>query len=174
MGRTVEIVEYDPSWPELYEQEAVAIRGALAGLNLQCFHIGSTAIPGMSAKAVIDILLAVESLNALSARESGLQGLGYSARGEFGIPGRRYYTKGQEERTHHLHAFEFGSPEVARHIRFRDFLRESSKDAEAYAALKIGLANQFRDDPHGYCDAKSAFIRSIDQMAQKRDWPDRG
>lgn len=84
MGRTVEIVEYDPSWPELYEQEAVAIRGALAGLNLQCFHIGSTAIPGMSAKAVIDILLAVESLNALSARESGLQGLGIPRVGNSG------------------------------------------------------------------------------------------
>ncbi|MEJ2646192.1 MAG: GrpB family protein [Gammaproteobacteria bacterium] len=174
MGRTVEIVDYDPAWPELYERGAVAIRGALAGLRLQCVHIGSTAIPGLSAKAVIDILLAVESLNELSARESGLQGLGYSAHGEFGIPGRRYYTKVGEQRTHHLHAFEFGAPEVARHIGFRDFLRESGRDAEAYAALKIRLAQQFRDDPHGYSDAKSAFIQSIDERARDRYLPKLG
>ena len=167
-------MDYDPAWPDLYEREAVAIRGALPGLKLQCFHIGSAAIPGMSAKAVIDILLAVESLNALGACEARLQGLGYCPRGEFGIPGRRYYTKGGEQRTHHLHAFEFGAPEVARYIRFRDFLRESGKDAEAHAALKIQLARQFRDNPHGYSDAKSAFIQSIDERARDRYLPKLG
>jgi GrpB-like predicted nucleotidyltransferase (UPF0157 family) len=168
MGRIIEIVEYDPVWGELYSREAVAIGNVLIGLRSQSFHIGSTAIPEMPAKAVIDILLAVDSLNELDAYGSQLGSLGYAALGEFGILCRRFYTKGGDNRTHHIHAFEFGSPEIDRHLRFRDFLRDSREDAKAYAVLKRRLAQPFRNDPRGYSEAKIEVIGSID--AKAREW----
>ena len=168
MGRVVEIVEYDPAWPESYEREARAIRDVLAGLKTQTFHIGSTAIPGMLAKPIIDILLSVESLEGFDVVSHKMQLFGYVALGEFGIPGRRFHFKGGDQRTHHIHAFEVGSLEINRHLQFRDFLRESREDAEAYALLKIQLGQTYRNDPLGYNQAKSIFIRGVDIKA--REW----
>lgn len=165
MGRSVNIVEYDPAWADLYAHEALRICDSLSDLNVQCFHIGSTAIPGMSAKPIIDILLAVASLTQLDRYNPQLQMLGYCPHGEFGIPGRRYYTKGGDARTQHVHAFEFGNPEIKRHLRFRDFLRESREDALAYATLKKQLAQRFTDQPQRYSEAKTDFIRDIDAKA---------
>lgn len=165
VGRIIEVVPYDPAWPRTYEREAAAIGRALAGLTWAGHHIGSTAIPGMPAKPVIDILLAVASLDALEGREARLRAMGYRAFGEFGIPGRRFYAKGGDHRTHHVHAFEVDSPEIDRHLRFRDYMRHWREDAQAYALLKLRLATRFRDDPRGYGEAKSSFIAEVDERA---------
>ena len=166
MARTVNIVEYNPSWPDAFDRACRALGGVLRGVSTHLMHIGSTAIPGMRAKPIIDILLAVKRREYLDQFEQGLGLLGYSAHGEFGIPGRRFYSKGGDKRTHHLHAFELGSPEIGRHIRFRDYLRDFGEEASAYAALKDQLAKRFREDPVGYSDAKSEFIARIDSLAQ--------
>jgi GrpB-like predicted nucleotidyltransferase (UPF0157 family) len=174
MARFVEIVAYDPAWPEAFAREAQAIEHALGADNVQLFHIGSTAVPGMPAKPIIDMLLAVDGVRKLDRLHGPLQNLDYRGLGEYGIAGRRFFCKGADDRTHHLHAFAVGSPEIDRHLRFRDFLRESEETAAAYATLKMELAQRYRDDLHGYNQAKSEFIRTVDALARERYGRNRG
>jgi GrpB-like predicted nucleotidyltransferase (UPF0157 family) len=88
------------------------------------------------------------------------------AKGEFGIPGRRFFYKGSDRRSHHLHIFQEGSPEIDRHLRFRDFMISHPKEAAEYAQLKRGLASRFRSDIDSYCHGKDAFIKEIDAKAE--------
>jgi len=168
MRRVVQIVEFDPAWPAAYAAEASAIRQALGPLLHQCFHVGSTAIPAMAAKPVIDILLSVQSVASLDAHNEVLRRLGYESLGEYGFPGRRFFQKGGDRRTHHLHAFDVGSAEIERHVLFRDYLRANAEEANAYMALKQALAQTHRGDPDAYTEAKGKFILGID--AKARQW----
>ena len=138
----------------------------LAGLPLTILHIGSTAIAGLVAKPIIDMLLVVRSLLALDHHAAKLGGLGFEAMGEFGIEGRRYFRKHMAAgvRSHHLHAFEAGSPQVQRHLAFRDHLIAHPSAAEAYGALKQSLAQGFPQGGVAYVDGKTTFIQA--QLAQ--------
>jgi GNAT superfamily N-acetyltransferase len=89
--------------------------------------------------------------------------LGYEAKGEYGMPFRRYFQKGGNQRTHHVHAFEVGSPEIERHLKFREWMKNHPEDREAYAHLKQDLAQQYPDDINAYCLGKDEFIASIDK-----------
>jgi GrpB-like predicted nucleotidyltransferase (UPF0157 family) len=164
------LAPHDPAWAAAFAREAAAVSGALAGLRIELHHIGSTAIPGIVAKPVIDMLGVVTSLEALDDAAEGLVALGYEALGEFGIPGRRYFRKDDARgvRTHQLHAFAAGSPHVRRHLDFRDHLRAVPEDAAAYAALKQELAIRHRGDTRAYTDAKSAFIGAVERRAAAR------
>ena len=157
----------DPRWAIYYEHESAAVTGALGDACVAIHHIGSTAIPGICAKPVIDILAVVRSVEALDARSAQVEALGYEAMGEFGIPGRRYFRKDDAlgNRTHQIHAFAAGSPQIARHIAFRDFLRAHSGYAEEYGALKQRLAAQFPSDISAYTDGKDEFIARVDALA---------
>ena len=168
MGRTVKIVEYDPAWVGTYDHEASIIRKGLNTLLVECFHIGSTAIPGMPAKPIIDILLSVKNILDLDTYSDNLNRLGYECLGEYGIKGRRFFQKGGDHRTHHIHAFDVDSPEIERHVLFRDYLREFAEEAKIYAELKKELASVHRDNPDDYSEAKNRFIRSIEEKA--RHW----
>jgi GrpB-like predicted nucleotidyltransferase (UPF0157 family) len=139
----------------------------LSGLSLELHHIGSTAIPGIVAKPVIDMLGIVPTLEGLDARTHRLTMLGYEALGEFGIPGRRYFRKNAPDgtRTHQLHAFAAGSPEIQRHLDFRDYLRAFPAEAAAYAALKEGLAQRCGGDMGAYTEGKTEFIRAVERRA---------
>lgn len=163
---TIRLVEHDPGWSAGFEREATRIRYALGEALIALHHIGSTSIPGIVAKPVIDMLGIAPSLDALDDHAAQVVALGYEALGEFGIPGRRYFRKDDEHgtRTHQLHTFAIGSPEVLRHLMFRDFLRAHPADAQAYAALKRALA---RDavDMRAYSDGKTDFIREIERRA---------
>jgi GrpB-like predicted nucleotidyltransferase (UPF0157 family) len=139
----ITIIPYDPSWPEKFEQEAGLLRELLGELAVQIHHIGSTSVPGLAAKPIIDILLEVsdlDALDALDAKNAGFNRLGYEPKGAFGIPGRRYFRKGGDQRTHHLHAFRTGDQNLARHVSFRDYLRAHPEIAKAYAEVKIRAA----------------------------------
>lgn len=155
------------AWPAEFASTAAAIRGALADLPIELHHIGSTAVPGIVAKPIIDILGVVPTLDALDARTERLEALGWVARGELGIPGRRFFRMDDDAgvRTHHLHVFAEGSPEITRHLDFRDWLRTHPDDAAAYAALKRSLAERFSDERGAYTDGKTEFIRSIERRA---------
>lgn len=132
-------------------------------------HIGSTAIPGIKAKPIIDILLVVRDIERVDAKNNAMQNLGYEALGEYGIPGRRYFRKRKgEEDTHHVHTFQEGNPEVQRHVLFRDYLRAHADEAQAYTRLKERLAEQFQHDIDVYTEGKSGFIQRIDQLAKKK------
>ena len=162
----VHLVEYDDGWPERYRIEASRIAGALGPDLVAIEHVGSTAVPGMPAKPVIDILAAVAPWTAFDAMVSSLRDLGYvyTPESEADDPGRRVFRKGPEDmsqlRTHHLHVTDAGSDYWMRIVAFRDRLRNAPEDAAAYARLKRRLATRFEHDSRGYTAGKSDFVRS--------------
>lgn len=170
MADRIVVVAYDPAWPAEFEAEAQRIARALGSNVVALHHIGSTAIPGMFAKPILDILLEVDDLAALDRETGALQALGYEAMGEFGIPRRRYFRKSNAAgvRTHHLHAFQVGDAEIERHLAFRDYLIAHPAAAQAYGALKQELARRFVDDRQAYMDGKDAFVK--EQEAKALQW----
>lgn len=173
----VRVVPYDPAWEKGYEEEAQRLRQALDGLLIEIHHIGSTAVPGLMAKPVIDILPVVRDIAAVDGRNPQMEALGYACMGEFGIPGRRYFRKGGEDRTHQVHVFAAGSRgDIERHLAVRDYLRAHPAAAEAYGWLKQELAARFPEDIEGYCDGKDAFVRRLEAEAIRwaRDNPGPG
>jgi len=117
------VVAYRAEWPRQYEAEALLLRQALGDELVRAHHIGSTAVSGLAAKPIIDILLEIRSVEYLDTRNNTMEQLGYLPRGELGIPGRRYYSKGGDHRTHHVHAFSECDPHIEEHLAFRDYLR---------------------------------------------------
>ena len=159
--RQVRVVAYDPEWPRKFEAEADRIARVLEDVVVHLHHIGSTAIPGIRAKPIIDILAEVVGLPLLDERAPAIEVLGYQAMGEFGIPQRRYFRRNDASgiRTNHLHAFEVGSIEIDRHLAFRDYMTAHPLAAQAYGALKQRLASQHSDDMKAYVDGKDAFVK---------------
>jgi GrpB-like predicted nucleotidyltransferase (UPF0157 family) len=125
-------------------------------------------VPGLLAKPIIDILLEVQSLDRLDALNSAMESLGYTPKGEFGIPGRRYYPKGGDKRTHHVHAFAAGDPQVVKHLAFRDYLRAHPVAAANYAAIKREAATTHATDPTGYVAFKHDFVEQM--VAEALHW----
>ena len=161
------VLPHDPRWAEMFELEVKVLEPALGGVLISSHHIGSTSIPGIYAKPVIDILLQVVDINRLDLRNHEMISIGYEVMGEFGIPERRYFRKDVAGiRTYQIHAFQAGSPEIARHLAFRNYLIEHPDDAQAYSQLKRQLAIQHQDSQDDYIDGKDGFIRDIDQKAQ--------
>jgi GrpB-like predicted nucleotidyltransferase (UPF0157 family) len=173
MPRSVVLVDHDPKWHEMATEEARRVSDALGPEVIAIHHIGSTAIPGIRAKPVLDFLVYVRDLEALDANRGKLEAVGYVARGEFGIPGRRYYVKDTHgKRTHQLHCFLDGDPEGERHRLFRDYLRAHPDEASAYERLKMDMALRFGNDTNVYADAKTDYIRGVERKA--RAWRERG
>ncbi len=170
-GRTptgpVEIVTYDPAWPSRFEEERARIAEALGSRAPVIEHIGSTAVPGLAAKPVIDVLLGVRSHPLDEAGVRALETIGYDYRGEFGIPGRQFFRKG-EPRSHHVHAVELGSDLWVSNLVFRDRLRDHPEEAARYASLKRELASRYADERGRYTEAKAPFIEELLQRAAPR------
>ena len=158
---------HNPDWVGQFTLEAARILSALGNTAADVHHIGSTAIPGIYAKPVLDLLVVVRSVTALNAKQPQMEALGYEARGEYGIPGRRFYRRGNADgdRTHQIHAFEAGSPQIARHLAFRDYMIAHPDAAKAYSDLKRELAAKHPNDIEAYMDGKDAFIQEIDRRA---------
>ncbi len=154
------VVPYDEHWPARYEVEALRIREALGHVAVAIHHIGSTSVPGLSAKPVIDILVEVTDLTDLDARTPAVKSLGYEAKGEFGIPGRRYFRcdDASGTRTHQVHAF-VGGWQTERHVAFRDYLISHPPIAQLYGNLKHTLADRFPHDMNAYMDGKDSFVK---------------
>jgi GrpB-like predicted nucleotidyltransferase (UPF0157 family) len=147
------VVPHDPRWEGRYAEAATRVAAALAPVPITLHHIGSTAVPGIMAKPIIDMLGEVKSLDALDAASPRLVAIGFEAVGEYGIPGRRYFRLNEGGvRSHHLHVFAAGAPPIARHLAFRDYLIAHPAVAEDYSALKAGLPAD------GYQEAKDPFI----------------
>lgn len=161
--RLIVVVPYDTEWPKLFAKEAILIKQALGENCIEIHHIGSTAIPGLAAKPVIDMIPVVQDIEQVDSANANMLELGFEAKGEYGIPFRRYFQKGANNRTHQAHVFEAGNPEIERHLKFRDWMREHSSDREAYAQLKQALAKQHPHDIDSYCLGKDALIAKIDK-----------
>lgn len=163
----IDVVPYDPRWPEEFDRASGEVVTALAPTLLAIHHIGSTAIPGIHAKPVLDILAVVADLHVVDERTADMQALGYQVMGEFGIEGRRYFRRDDStgKRTHHIHAFVEGSPHVTRHLAFRDFMRAHPDLANQYGELKRRLAEAHPHDMEAYMDGKDGFIKEMEARA---------
>lgn len=163
----VEVVPYRRSWADEYAVEQSLLLNSLGDNALEIFHIGSTSIKGLAAKPIIDILISINSLDKLDSLANAFESLGYEVMGEFGIQGRRYYRKGGDIRTHHVHAFKAGDQNIARHLAFRDYLRHHRKVMLEYQDLKIKLAAECNGDIDCYCEGKDKFIKHYEAKALK-------
>jgi len=146
----------------MFEAEAKLIKQALGDNCVTIHHIGSTSVPGLSAKPIIDMLPVVRDILEVDRATKAMERLGYEAKGEYGIAFRRYFQKGKDVRTHNVHVYEEGDPEIDRYLRFRDWMRSHEDDAKSYAKLKLELAMKFPQDILQYCFGKDAFVASID------------
>ncbi|WP_099221803.1 GrpB family protein [Listeria costaricensis] len=164
--KKIEVVPHRLVWQAQFKAEKAALEKLLSERIIALYHIGSSSVAGLSAKPIIDMLLVTDDLARLDLAAPLFEQLGYEVMGEFGIPGRRYYRKGTDPRTHHIHAFQFDNvTEIERHILFRDYLRTHPKTAAEYGQLKTQLAAQFPHDIDGYCDGKDAFVKRVEKEA---------
>jgi GrpB-like predicted nucleotidyltransferase (UPF0157 family) len=163
----IEIVDYDPGWPAAYGAERERLLGEIGRWVVAVEHIGSTAVPGLAAKPIIDIMPGIRTLKDASECVQGVRRLGYEYVPEFedALPDRRYLKKGFPEQKLHVHIVEFGGEFWRRHIAFRDYLRSHPEVAAEYAALKRKLAAEFPRDTVAYTEAKSEFILGIEAVA---------
>ncbi|HYO63777.1 MAG TPA: GrpB family protein [Pyrinomonadaceae bacterium] len=167
--KRVEVVPHDPRWRDAFEAEAGRVAAALGENVVAVHHVGSTSIPGIHAKPVIDLLVEVGDINKVDEHGPAMESLGYEVKGEYGIPGRRYFRRDNQEgtRTHHVHAFEAGSAEAERHLAFRDYMIAHPEDARRYSELKRRLAEQHPQNMDAYMDGKDGFIKEIDRRAAR-------
>lgn len=162
MSSSIEVVPYNGHWPAMFEQESALIQHALGVNCIIIHHIGSTSVPGLSAKPIIDMLPVVKNILKVDKATKAMESLGYEAKGEYGIAFRRYFQKSKEMRTHNVHVYEEGDPEINRYLKFRDWMRSHEDDARAYANLKLELAAKFPQDILQYCNGKDTFVACID------------
>lgn len=159
---------YNPEWFLLFEEERSAMERLDRGWFKEIHHVGSTSIPGIRAKPIIDILVSLhrneDGLHCVEA----MRELGYEYRGDGGIPGRHYFRKG-DPHTHHVHMWAADHPELGRHLQFRDYLRSHPDWAQSYEALKRQLAEKFGADTYSYSLAKNEFCARIDELALSKD-----
>ncbi len=161
--KNIEVVMYNPQWPEMFASEAELIKQALGNNCITIHHIGSTSVPGLCAKPIIDMLPVVRDIQEVDKVTKAMESLGYKAKGEYGIAFRRYFQKKENDiRTHNVHVYQEGDPEISRYLKFRDWMRSHADDAENYAKLKEELAKKFPQDIRHYSKGKEAFVASID------------
>ena len=167
----VRVADYDPKWPEMFEAEAALVREIIGDNLITIFHIGSTAVPGLKAKPVIDMLPVVRDVEALDGLTREFDAAGYEAMGEFGLTGRRYFRKGGANRTHQLHAYQYDAVHaITRHVAYRDYMRAHAEARTAYGELKASLASRFPDDIGAYCDGKDEFVKEYERRALIWHW----
>jgi GrpB-like predicted nucleotidyltransferase (UPF0157 family) len=168
----VYLVPYDESWPAEFETERAAIDGAVGERILAVEHFGSTAIAGMMAKPIIDIMVLVADITLAPSLFDPLELLGYHyfPNDEHVTPERRWFCKPTRlHRTHHLHVVEANSRRHRDSLAFRDFLREHPGEADRYLSLKRELATRFPDDREAYTGGKGEFVRGILEKAWARE-----
>lgn len=162
-SKMVRVVPYDDRWPVLFDAEAERIVDAVAcaGLpKLSLAHVGSTAVPGLAAKPILDVAAAHVAGTAASAYIGAFESLGYEYRGDGGLPGREFFRRGVP-RSHHLHLVEQNGTHWVRFLRFRDALRAHPALRDAYAALKQSLAARYPWDREAYVAGKSEFVEGV-------------
>ena len=167
----VQIVEYDLEWPALADAEMRAIQEALGDIAVRVEHVGSTAVPGLAAKPILDLQLSVEAIEPRDRYTESLERLGYLSVPAPESPDYRLFAKPAERpRTHHLHVCAAGSEHELRHIAMRDFLRAHPDEAARYEALKRDVAARHPQDRLAYIDGKDAFVTALERRAVAWAW----
>ncbi|MFW9909974.1 MAG: GrpB family protein [Candidatus Thorarchaeota archaeon] len=167
MTRKVLVEPYNKEWSKMYKEEANRIFPILKNEIIAMYHIGSTSIPGMWAKPIIDILLEVSDITKIDEYDEAMICIGYEPRGELGIPGRRYFSKEKpvDVRTHHIHAYESRNAGIERHLAFRDYMIAHPEAAQEYINLKRELARRYPLDIDSYIAGKESFVSEMESKA---------
>ncbi|TWT09188.1 GrpB family protein [Planomicrobium sp. CPCC 101079] len=160
----VRLTEYDKNWVRMFEQESGRLKEVFGDEILRFEHFGSTSVPGMKAKPVVDMMCLVKEIGKIDAFNERMLCLGYDVAGDWGIEGRRLFRKGGDNRSHHIHFYQFDHSQIERHLVFRDYLRSHPEEAERYGQLKEELAGR-HDDTGYYSKAKKAFVQDMEQRA---------
>ena len=161
-GPNIVLREYDPAWPRLFEGLRGRVLDALGEeLAVAVEHVGSTAVPGLAAKPVVDIDAVVPSAEDVPLAVERLERAGYRHEGDLGIQGREAFWPPADAPWHHLYVLPAGAEELRRHLAFRDYLRAHPEEACTYAALKRESARRFGGDRWAYTDAKGEFGEHI-------------
>lgn len=167
----VTITEYSPVWRELFEQEKNLLEGIVEEAVGIIEHVGSTSVVGLAAKPIIDIMIGLRDFSVANNLVPEIEALGYAYVPEYEdvMPDRRYFKKlADGTSTHHIHMVEMGGEFWRRHLLFRDFLRANPDVATEYAVLKKRLAQLEWNDKDEYTDAKTAFIRNVENKAREQ------
>ncbi|MDU0462051.1 GrpB family protein [Staphylococcus ureilyticus] len=155
-------------WEAQFVKEKELLLKVVGKEIIEVHHIGSTAIKDIYAKPVIDIMVVVENIMHMDSYNNTMRQLGYEPQGESGISGRRFYIKGVDTRTHHVHMFQFDNYEnIDRHLALRDYLNANKTIAKEYEKLKIILANKYSNNRSAYSNGKSSFIKHVEREALK-------
>jgi GrpB-like predicted nucleotidyltransferase (UPF0157 family) len=161
----VELVDHDPSWAELFEAEKGRISAIFDGRAVAIEHVGSTSVPDLCAKPIVDVLVGLRELELSDADVESMRSLGYEYLGEYGLPGRLFFRK--EPRTHHVHVVAHGGEHWERQLMFRDALRSDTEERERYDEFKRRLAAE--GHPRDvYTELKTPFIREVEARARER------
>lgn len=159
--RLIQVVEYNPEWPKQFCQLRDRIWPYVRDRAIAIEHVGSTSVPGLAAKPVIDIDIVLSSHTVLPQIVEALASLGYEHRGDLGIQDRTAFAATNDQPAHHLYACPRGTLALGNHLTLRDHLRDHAADAMAYSRLKRQLAEEFPHDIVRYIEGKSQFILSI-------------
>ena len=166
----VVVADHDPSWATAAEEEAGRVRAALGERVVAVEHIGSTSVPGLPAKPILDLAAGLRDVDVTPEEIRAMVALGYDYLGEFGLPGRLYFRKGETRRTHHVHAVVHGSDSWREYLAFRDYLRSHPEEAQAYAEAKRRLAADVGGRWDAYVERKEEFAQPLAERA--RAWAD--
>jgi GrpB-like predicted nucleotidyltransferase (UPF0157 family) len=167
----VVVVPYDPAWPAAFEHVRSRVAEALGDLAVGIEHVGSTAVPGLEAKPIVDIDVVIRRAGGLDEVVRRLAQLGYTHLGDLGIVGREAFRATKEMPRHHLYVCASGAVPLQAHLILRDALRDDPALAAQYGALKRELAERYRDDRDAYTEGKSAFITAV--LLRERDGRDK-
>jgi GrpB-like predicted nucleotidyltransferase (UPF0157 family) len=167
MANPITVVDYDPSWPFVFQSLRARIAEALGDVAAAIEHVGSTAVPHIAAKPVIDIDVLLTSEEALPVAIERLAKLGYIHRGNLGVPDREAFWPPAGDPPHHLFVCPPRSAEFRRHLAFRNYLRAHPADAKIYGDLKMTLAGQFREDRTAYVNAKTELVEELTARATR-------
>jgi GrpB-like predicted nucleotidyltransferase (UPF0157 family) len=165
MLEKIVITPYNPAWPKLFMELGTDLRAELGKSAIRIDHIGSTAVPGLDAKPIIDIQISVDSFEPLDGYRLPLEKLGYIFREGNPDLSKRYFREAPGQRRTHIHVRRWGSWPEQQALSFRDYMRAHPADGKLYAELKHALAGKYAQDRAGYTDAKSSFIWKVIRKA---------
>lgn len=163
--RKVEVSSYNEKWIQMFCEEAKKLNLIFGNEIIDIYHIGSTSVSGLKAKPIIDIMPVVKDINNVDKYNIEMQEIGYAPKGEKGIVNRRYFQKGGDNRSHHVHIYQIGSYEIKRHLAFRDYLKSHPDEIKNYGELKEKLARQFPNDIDSYINGKDYFVKDMELKA---------
>lgn len=162
----VVVTEYSDNWEGQFSEESRKIIDIFGNELIAIHHIGSTSVRGLQAKPIIDIMPVVKDIRKVETFHERMRDIGYECMGEFGMSGRRFFRKGGDRRTHHVHIFQADNEEnISRHLAVRDYLRSHPDEAIRYGELKESLAKRFPEDIEAYMDGKDAFVKELERKA---------